>query len=137
MISIGVGPWVRLHVLPQPSFVQHLSTIRNTFRSRRPSCDRVTIVDCWIGVAQEQGRRVVRLAGRLAEAQVPDLLMACSAPEPTHLDLSDLMSVDAAGLEALRRVEARGTVLIAVPGYIRLQLEAPSKARRPGAAGRR
>ena len=94
-------------------------------------------MDCWIGVAQEEGRRVVRLAGRLAEAQVPDLLMACSAAEPTHLDLSDLMSVDAAGLDALHRIEARGTVLIAVPTYIRLRLEAPSRARQPGAEERR
>ena len=135
--SMDAAPCGCLPFLPQPTFVQHLSMIGGACRGRRPSCDRLTIVDCWIGVAQEQGRRVVRLAGRLAEAQVPELLMACSAPEPTHLDLSDLMSVDAAGLDALHRVEARGTILISVPGYIRLQLEAPSRARRPRAAGRR
>src|SRR5687767_12205058 len=41
---------------------------------RLQSCERVRIVDCWIGVVQKDDRRVVRLAGRLGEAQVPELL---------------------------------------------------------------
>jgi hypothetical protein len=94
-------------------------------------------VDCWIGVAQEQDRRVVRLAGRLGEAQVPELLIACSEPGPLQLDLTDLVSADAAGLEAIQRVEARGATLTGVPGYIRLQLESPWRARMRGPGGKR
>ena len=90
-------------------------------------------MECWIGIAEEEGRRVVRLAGRLAEAQVPELLMACGQADALVLDLSDLLSADAAGLEALQRVQARGAALVGVPGYIQLQLES-SRARR-GTAG--
>ena len=39
-------------------------------------------VDCWIGVVTEVDRRVVRLAGRLSVAQVPELLTACAAGGP-------------------------------------------------------
>ena len=35
-------------------------------------------VDCWIGIVQETGRCVIRLAGRLSVAQVPDLFGACA-----------------------------------------------------------
>ena len=88
-----------------------------------------SIVDCWIGVVQEEHRRVVRLAGRLGEAQVPELLIACGEAGALELDLSDLVSADAAGLEALHRVQARGALLVGVPGYIQLQL---SSSRRRG-----
>jgi hypothetical protein len=47
-------------------------------------------VDCWIGVVDEENRRVVRLACRLGEAQVPELLLACGEPGALPLDLSDL-----------------------------------------------
>ena len=103
-------------------------------RVRLQSCEERLTVECWIGIVQEDDRRIVRLAGRLAEAQVPELLMACAQPGPLQLDLSDLFSADVAGLEALERVQARGAVLVGVPGYIRLQLEArsPARGRRPG-----
>ncbi len=90
-------------------------------------------VDCWIGVVQEEHRRVVRLAGRLAEAQVPELLIACGEHRPLELDLSELLSADAAGFEALQRIQARGASLVCVPGYIQLQLESSFRTppRRP------
>jgi hypothetical protein len=94
---------------------------------RRQSCDLRSTVDCWIGVVQEQDRRLVRLAGRLAEAQVPELLIACGESGPLELDLSDLLSADAAGLDALQRIRARGASLVGVAGYIQLQLESPSR----------
>ena len=53
--------------------------------------------------------------------------MACGQAGPLELDLSDLLSADAAGLEALQRVQARGAALVGVPGYIQLQLAAPSR----------
>jgi hypothetical protein len=81
------------------------------------------VVDCWIGVIQEKDQRVVRLAGRLAEAQVPELLQACAGSGVLQLDLTDLVSADAAGLEALQRVRTRGAVFVGVPGYIQLKLD--------------
>jgi len=83
-------------------------------------------VDCWIGVVQEADRRIVRLAGRLGVAQVPELLRACGAPDNLQLDLTDLVSADVAGLEALQRARARGALLIGVPGYIQLKLDTPA-----------
>jgi hypothetical protein len=85
------------------------------------------VVDCWIGVVQEGDRRVVRLAGRLGEAQVPELLQTCAGPGVLQLDLTDLVSADAAGLDALQRVQAGGVALIGVPGYIQLKLDSPSR----------
>ena len=77
-------------------------------------------------------RRVVRLAGRLGEAQVPELFMACGESRALRLHLSDLLSADAVGLEALQRVQARGATFVGVPGYIRLQLTSPSPTRKRG-----
>ena len=85
-------------------------------------------MDCWIGVVQEAGRRTVRLAGRLAEEQVPELLQACAQPGVLQLDLSDLVSADAAGVDVLRRMQASGASLVGVPGYIQLKLESSSRA---------
>ena len=93
-------------------------------------------VECWIGVVDGSERRIVRLAGRLGEAQVPELLMACSDADRLELDLSDLVSADVAGLEALQRVQARGATLVGVPGYIQLQLAAPSRMRKRGRRGK-
>jgi ABC-type transporter Mla MlaB component len=93
-------------------------------------------VECWIGVVDESDRRIVRLAGRLGEAQVPELLMACSEAARLELDLSDLLSADVAGLEALQRVQARGATFVGVPGYIQLQLGAPSRIRKRGRGGK-
>src|SRR5262245_51381462 len=77
-------------------------------RSRRfapiqwPTSCGLRRVDCRIDVAELTDRRVVRLAGRLADAQVPELLAACSK-KGVHVDLNlgDLISVDAVGLDAL------------------------------------
>jgi len=88
-------------------------------------------VDCWIGVVQEHDRRVVRLAGRLGIAQVPELLRACAECGPLQLDLTDLVSADMAGLEALQRVRARGATLVGVPGYIQMKLDSPTGEHAP------
>jgi len=84
------------------------------------------VVDCWIGVAQEVDRRVVRLAGRLTIAQVPELLSTCAHGGPVDLDLSELVSADDAGIEAIRRVRAGGTRLVGAVGYIQLKLDSPT-----------
>ena len=93
-------------------------------------------MDCWIGISGESGRRLVRLAGRLSAAQVPELLEACAVGGAIEIDLTDLIGADAAGVEALQRVQTAGAVLVSVPGYIRLKLDslgnkpdAPMRAR--------
>ena len=80
-------------------------------------------MDCWIGVITENDRRVVRLAGRLSVAQVPELLTACSERGTLEVDLTDLVSADMAGIEALQRVRAKGATLVGTPGYIQLKLD--------------
>jgi len=89
-------------------------------------------VDCWIGVVTEVDRRVVRVAGRLSVAQVPELLTACAAAGALALDLSEVVSVDMAGIEALQRIRDNGATLVGAPGYIQLKLD--SAAGRPAAA---
>lgn len=82
-------------------------------------------MDCWIGVVQEGGRRVVRLAGRLCDIQVPELSRACAGISATSLllDLTDLLSADAAGLEAIRNLRDAGASLAGTHGYIKLKLD--------------
>jgi hypothetical protein len=90
-------------------------------------------VECWIGVSQEPDRLLVRLAGRLDEAHVPDLLRACAdAVGAVQIDLSDLLSADPVGLDALQRVRASGARLIGVPAYIELKLDEAASERPPG-----
>ena len=86
-------------------------------------------MDCWIGIVQETGRCVVRVAGRLSVAQVPELFEACARGGGLlELDLTDLVSAEAAGLEALQRVRAAGATLVGVPVYLQMKLDSPSGA---------
>jgi hypothetical protein len=87
---------------------------------------RRVVVDCWIGVAQDGDRRLVRLAGRLTAAQVPELLTACAESGPVALDLSDLVSADVAGIDAIRRVRDVGVSVVGAVGYIQLKLDSPA-----------
>jgi hypothetical protein len=76
----------------------------------------------------EKDRLVIRLAGRLGKAQVPVLFDACaSAAGPPMLELEDLISADAAGMDALLRIEEQGAELLGLPEHIRLTLDALSK----------
>ena len=88
-------------------------------------------MDCWIGVVQDRDRRIVTLAGRLGEEQVPELLQVCAHAGVLQLDLSDLLAADAAGVDALRRMRARGALLVGVPGYIGMKLGASFAAASP------
>ena len=80
-------------------------------------------MDCWIGISQRDRLRVVKVAGRLTFAQVPDLLLACGDVGPLELDLSDLVFVDASGIEAIQRLREFGASFVGTPGYINLKLE--------------
>jgi hypothetical protein len=89
------------------------------------SCSFNGIVDCRIEVEQERTRRVVLLAGRLSAAAVPDLLAACGVGTgPLTLDLTELVSVDGAGIDALQRIRDSGAKFLGTPGYIQVTLDA-------------
>ena len=94
-------------------------------------------VDCWIGVVTQADRRIVRLAGRLSVVQVPELLTACAEGLPIELDLTDLVSADVAGIEALQRVRQKGARLVGAPGYIQLKLDSVPDAPRSASSSRR
>ena len=87
-------------------------------------------MQCRIEVRREKGLLVVRLAGRLGEAQVPDLLEACAGSGEPRLELDDLISADALGVDALSRIEQRGGKLVGLPEYLRLQLNDLSRYRK-------
>ena len=89
-------------------------------------------MECRIEVVREDAQPVVRLAGRLAEAQTAAFLEACAgAGAAPMLDLTDLVSADAIGLDALLRVQAQGARLVGLPEYMRLKLELLVRERRP------
>ena len=66
---------------------------------------------------------IVQVDGRLAEDAVADLEGECQSAEGTlYLDLTNLLSVDAEGLKALKRWVESGARLVGESPYIRLQL---------------
>ncbi len=67
----------------------------------------------------------MRLAGRFSIDQVPELLGACAEPVPVpiELDLTELVSADPAGIEALQGLRSRGATLVGAPGYLQLKLD--------------
>jgi len=80
-------------------------------------------VDCRIQVTDEEGLRVVTIAGRLMNDHVPGLLTACGQAPALRLDLTDVLSVDPIAAEALRRIRDGGALLTGVPTYIQLKLD--------------
>ena len=85
---------------------------------------------CRIETRRENDRTVIRLAGRLSDGQVPDLLAACAGSDgPPIVELDELVSADSVGIDALLRIEQQGAHLIGLPEYLRLKLESLSRAR--------
>jgi hypothetical protein len=81
-------------------------------------------VSCRIVTRRENNRLVVHLAGRLGEAQVPELLEVCEQSNgPPLLELDELVSADGIGIDALRRIEEQGAELVGMPQYMRLKLD--------------
>ena len=68
----------------------------------------------------------MRLAGRLSVAQVPELLESCAQSLPIELDLTDLVSADPPGIEALQRLRNKGASLVGAPGYLQMKLDSPA-----------
>ena len=84
---------------------------------------------CRIESHRENGRLVVHLAGRLGEAHVPDLLEICAGGAQPLLELDDLVSADAVGVDALMRLERQGATLQGLPEYLRLKLDTLARER--------
>jgi hypothetical protein len=79
-----------------------------------------------MGVVRQADRRIVRLAGRLSVAQVPELLSLCvEEPGPVEIDLTELVSADVEGIEALQRVRAKGANLVGAVRYLQLKIDSP------------
>jgi hypothetical protein len=75
-------------------------------------------------IVDRPDHRLIRLAGRLAEAQVPELLkVSAGSSLLVRLHLGELISVDAVGLEALHGLKCGGSELLEVPAYIQLKLD--------------
>ena len=67
---------------------------------------------------------MVRVAGDLQAANVLTLQRACRSVEgELRLDLSGLRTADAAGIEAIEALRARGASIVGASTYIRLLLE--------------
>ncbi len=84
---------------------------------------------CRIQLRRESDRLVVHLAGHLSEAQVPELLAACAEANAPLIELDELVSADAVGLDALVRIEQRGAQLDGLLEYLRFELDALSRKR--------
>jgi hypothetical protein len=80
-------------------------------------------VTLYIACESDSGVRVVRLEGWLEGEAVAELEWVVNGGSgPVRLDLSELRSADAAGLEALRALRAAGASLVGASPYIRLLL---------------
>lgn len=81
-------------------------------------------------MTKEDGQTVVRLAGHLTGAQVPDLLAACGrVSSPPRVELDELMSADVVGIDALRRIEEGGAQLVGLLQYLQFELDTLKRKR--------
>ena len=77
-------------------------------------------MECRIQVVPQPDICLVYLAGRLNAAQVPELRQVCAdVTGRIRVDLSDLLSADAVGIDALRRLRRDGAELVGVARYLR------------------
>jgi anti-anti-sigma regulatory factor len=77
-------------------------------------------MECRIQVVQGPDGCTVYLAGRFNAAQVPELRGICAAATGhVKIDLTDLLSADAVGIDALRRLHSMGAELTGVARYLR------------------
>jgi anti-anti-sigma regulatory factor len=86
-------------------------------------------MECRIDVEDQAGLYVVRVAGRLTDVQVPDLLRVCATHTPVQIDLTQLDSANGVGIEALRRVQKAGAEIVGATQFILLQLDASHAGR--------
>jgi hypothetical protein len=94
----------------------------------RAVCELLREMECLIRVVQAGGLREVRVAGRLTEAQVPDLLRVCAENTGlARIDLGELMSADGVGREVLHRLRTSGVEIVNAPRFIELTLDTMSR----------
>ena len=88
-------------------------------------------MQCRIDARRNEQRLTLHLAGDLTEEYVPAFLEACASEGAgLVIELDELLSADAVGVDALRRVEERGAMLVALPFYLRLKLDNLENPRR-------
>jgi anti-anti-sigma regulatory factor len=88
------------------------------------------VMDCCFEVLDNAENRVVRIAGSLSQANVPDLLMLCAhRTGSVVVDLTDVVSVDGIAADALCRVRDAGTTLVGASHYLQQKLERESSRR--------
>ena len=88
-----------------------------------PLLPDVRLVECRIQVVHEADCCTVHLAGRLNAAQVPELSHVCAdAAGRLRLDLTDLLSADPVGIDALRRLRRSGADFVGTARYLRRML---------------
>lgn len=80
-------------------------------------------MDCRIDVTYQSGCYVVRVAGRLTDVQVPDLLRVCAALNPLQVDLANLDSANPIGIAALQRLQKAGAHMVGATQFIQLLLD--------------
>ena len=80
-------------------------------------------MECRIQVEPGPDQCTVHLAGRLNAAQVPELRRVCdTATGHVRIDLTDLLSADPVGLDALKRLRRAGAELVGIARYLRRSL---------------
>ena len=77
-----------------------------------------------ITVMEEEKVRRVRLEGRLSAEEIEELEQVVgNDPRMTYLDLAELRSVDARGLDILRRLRRDGFEMRDVPPHLAWRIE--------------
>lgn len=81
-----------------------------------------------ITTSKDDKATTIRVEGRLDTEALPDLQREVKlAGAPLRLDLSGLISADAAGIQQLRALSAKGAELRGASAYIRELLDATSR----------
>jgi ABC-type transporter Mla MlaB component len=77
-----------------------------------------------ISIRDAPSGRILHVEGRLTREEVPELEGVLGAGRTRdRLDLSNLLSVDACGLAALRRLRAAGFEMIGTPTTLKWKIE--------------
>lgn len=76
-------------------------------------------MECRIQVDIGPGACTISLAGHLKAEQVPELRGLCADCGSIRIDLTDLLSADAVGIDALRRLGRGGAEFVGVAQYLR------------------
>jgi hypothetical protein len=77
-------------------------------------------MQCRIQVEARSDGCTIYLAGHLKAEQVPELRRICAmGASGIRIDLADLLSADAVGVDALRRLGHEGVEFVGVAQYLR------------------